>query len=152
MNIGRRLKEERERLGMNQTGFAAIAGASKHAQINWEKGEATPNANALAAWAEKGLDVLYVVTGSRSFTPPSPTSSEHQTIIRDYDASSPDGKEAIRRMAAATALGAAAIAGGGRSGAHGSRKYLGPTTHQEFHESAPIVGQVVTTKPRKKKS
>ncbi len=70
MNIGRRLKDERERLGMSQTEFAAIAGASKHAQINWEKGDATPNANALAAWAEKGLDVLYVVTGSRSFCSP----------------------------------------------------------------------------------
>lgn len=152
MNIGRRLKDERERLGMSQTEFAAIAGASKHAQINWEKGDATPNANALAAWAEKGLDVLYVVTGSRSFVPPSPISSEHQAIIRDYDASSPDGKEAIRRMAAATALGAAAISGGSRPRAHAPRKYLGPVTHQDFHESAPVIGQVVTMKPRKKKS
>lgn len=66
MNLGARLKAERERLGLSQTEFAAVAGASKHAQINWEKGAAAPNAAALAAWAECGLDVLYVVIGERS--------------------------------------------------------------------------------------
>lgn len=66
MNLSLRLKEERERLGLSQTAFAALAGASKHAQINWEKGVASPNAEALAAWSENGLDVLYVVTGKRS--------------------------------------------------------------------------------------
>ena len=66
MNLHERLKEERERIGLSQTAFAALAGASKHAQINWEKGAASPNAAALAAWADAGLDVLYVVTGQRS--------------------------------------------------------------------------------------
>lgn len=66
MNLGARLKEERERLGYNQTDFAALAGASKHAQINWEKGVAAPNAVALGAWAAAGLDVLYVVTGQHA--------------------------------------------------------------------------------------
>lgn len=66
MDLPTRLKEERERLGFSQTKFAAIADASKHAQINWEKGAASPNAAALAAWASVGLDVLYVVTGERS--------------------------------------------------------------------------------------
>lgn len=66
MNLQERLKAERERLGFNQTDFAAVAGASKHAQINWEKGASTPNAAALAAWAEHGLDVLFVVTGHRT--------------------------------------------------------------------------------------
>lgn len=63
MNFGVRLKSERERLGYNQTDFAALAGASKHAQINWEKGTAHPNAAALAEWARAGADVLYMITG-----------------------------------------------------------------------------------------
>lgn len=66
MDLGFRLKAERERLGLSQTEFAAIAGASKHAQINWEKNAAAPNANALCAWAGRGLDVAYVVTGLSS--------------------------------------------------------------------------------------
>jgi|GEM_PF-1364119 len=66
MNLATRLKAERERLGFSQTDFAALAGASKHSQINWEKGAAAPNATVLAAWAAHGMDVLYVVTGQRS--------------------------------------------------------------------------------------
>lgn len=72
MDLQERLKAERERLGFNQTDFAAVAGASKHAQINWEKGATTPNAAALAAWAERGLDVLFVVTGQRTGSVDSP--------------------------------------------------------------------------------
>ena len=81
MNLGERLKAERERLGLSQTGFAAIAGASKHAQINWEKGVASPNATALAAWADQGLDVLYVVTGQHS----NAATSQH-LVSREIDA------------------------------------------------------------------
>lgn len=63
MGIGERLKEERERLGFSQTEFAAVAGASKNSQYNCEKGERCPDAAYLAAVAEKGVDILYVVTG-----------------------------------------------------------------------------------------
>ena len=66
MQMGERLKEERERLGLNQTDFAALAQATRKALFNWEVGTAAPNAVALAAWAGHGLDVLYVVTGQRT--------------------------------------------------------------------------------------
>lgn len=65
LNIGERLKEERVRLGYNQADFAAIAGVAKTSQFNYEKGERSPDAAYLAAVAEKGVDVLYVVTGVR---------------------------------------------------------------------------------------
>lgn len=38
VGIGERLKEERERIGLNQTELAAKAGASKNSQYNYEKG------------------------------------------------------------------------------------------------------------------
>ena len=66
MHTGERIKEERERLDFNQADFAALAGATRKTLFNWESGAASPNAAALAAWAEAGLDVLYVVTGQRS--------------------------------------------------------------------------------------
>ncbi|MCL8304586.1 helix-turn-helix domain-containing protein [Pseudomonas putida] len=72
MNIGERLREERVRLGYNQADFAAIAGVAKTSQFNYEKGDRSPDADYLAAIAEKGVDVLYVVTGVRS---PQPTDS-----------------------------------------------------------------------------
>lgn len=65
LNIGERLREERVRLGYNQADFAAIAGVAKTSQFNYEKGERSPDAAYLAAVSEKGVDVLYVVTGVR---------------------------------------------------------------------------------------
>lgn len=65
MTIGERLKEERSRLGMNQTDIGALGGVGKTTQINYEKGNGVPDARYLAAVAEKGVDVLYVITGQR---------------------------------------------------------------------------------------
>lgn len=66
LNFGERLKQERVRLGYNQANFAAIAGVAKTSQFNYEKGERSPDATYLAAVAEKGVDVLYVVSGRRT--------------------------------------------------------------------------------------
>ena len=64
--IGTRLKEERERLGMNQESFAAIAGAKRRTLVDWEKGSTSPTAVQLAAFAEFGVDIQYVLTGDKS--------------------------------------------------------------------------------------
>ena len=65
VTIGGRLKQERQRLGLSQTAFAEIASASKRSAIGWEKDASSPNATALSAFADAGVDVLYVVTGRR---------------------------------------------------------------------------------------
>jgi len=64
--IGVRLREERERLRMNQTEFAALGGAAKRSQVRYEAGDKAPDARYLARVANSGTDVLYVVTGRRS--------------------------------------------------------------------------------------
>lgn len=61
-----RIREERERLGFSQMAFAALAEASKRAQIGWEQSRSSPNIEVLAAWAKAGADVLYIVTGERA--------------------------------------------------------------------------------------
>ncbi|EBQ9987690.1 XRE family transcriptional regulator [Salmonella enterica subsp. enterica serovar Oranienburg] len=63
--IGERLKEERTRLGMNQTDFAMAGGVQKHAQIRYEKGERSPDGNYFEAVSKIGVDVLYVLTGRK---------------------------------------------------------------------------------------
>ena len=110
MNLHERLKEERERLGHSQTAFAALAGASKHAQINWEKGAASPNAAALAAWADAGLDVLYVVTGQRSQpVPPTATLPPRQRALLDnFEHTDEEGKRHVEQAALLAAKSAAA--------------------------------------------
>jgi transcriptional regulator with XRE-family HTH domain len=51
---------------MSQTEFAALGGASKRAQIRYESGERSPDAEYLAGIAARGADVLYIVTGKRA--------------------------------------------------------------------------------------
>lgn len=64
--IGDRLREERERLRFSQAAFGELGGVKANAQGNYEKGDRYPDAAYLAAVAEKGVDVLYVVTGRRT--------------------------------------------------------------------------------------
>ncbi len=63
-----RLKEERERIGLNQTAFAAVGGVSRMAQINYEKGARYPDLAYLEAIAKIGCDIQYIVIGNRSST------------------------------------------------------------------------------------
>lgn len=63
--VGRRLREERERLGLSQTEFGRQGGVTKQAQINYESDKRSPSTDYLAKVAELGVDILYVVTGRR---------------------------------------------------------------------------------------
>ncbi|WP_085631317.1 helix-turn-helix domain-containing protein [Pseudomonas sp. R16(2017)] len=98
MGIGDRLKEERERLGLNQTDFAAKAGASKNSQYNYEKGERSPDASYLAAVAEQGVDVLYVVTGQRFAADEGTLSQDDLEIVLHVRALDAKDKEAVMRL------------------------------------------------------
>lgn len=66
--ISSRIKEERHRLGYSQEAFAGLAGASKHSQINWEKGTFAPNADVLSVWMSSGADIPYILTGERGMS------------------------------------------------------------------------------------
>lgn len=103
MTIGERLKEERSRLGMNQTDIGALGGVGKTTQINYEKGNGVPDARYLAAVAEKGVDVLYVVTGQRKpmeSTQLSAAMAEFVELLIEMDS---EDLEVLRRTAQAFA-------------------------------------------------
>lgn len=68
--IGGRLKDERTRLGMNQTDFGAIGSVKKETQLNYESGKRMPDAEYLAKIAAAGADVGYILTGARTPKPP----------------------------------------------------------------------------------
>lgn len=78
--MGKRLKEERERLGFSQPAFAALAEASKSSQASWEKETAYPNAKALEVWARIGVDVSYVVTGKPALGVEALTADEREIL------------------------------------------------------------------------
>ncbi|MDC0994043.1 helix-turn-helix domain-containing protein [bacterium] len=69
-DIGSRLREERERLGLSQAKFAELGGAKRASQYNYEAGLTFPDANYLAAIASAGADPLYILTGDREQATP----------------------------------------------------------------------------------
>lgn len=89
MTLQDRLKEERERLGFNQTQFGAIGGTTKKSQIDYEKGTTQPRASYLAALAKIGVDVQYVLTGERSAQA---LSNDEILLLDAYRAAKPDVK------------------------------------------------------------
>lgn len=103
MNIGERLKEERVRLGYSQADFAAIAGVAKTSQFNYEKGERSPDAAYLAAVAEKGVDVLYVVTGERKPQPADSLTALEAQVVAGLRAMTEESAESVVRITRALA-------------------------------------------------
>jgi transcriptional regulator with XRE-family HTH domain len=76
MGIGARLREERERLGLNQEGFGQLGGVRKQAQLLYEKDERKPDSDYLVAVAAAGVDVLFVLTGRRQSDLPGDASEQ----------------------------------------------------------------------------
>lgn len=108
MGIGARLKEERERLGVNQETLGAAGGVRKQAQLRYEQGDRSPDAAYLAGVASRGVDVLYVITGQHAGgVKPAPTlTAEEETLLAYFRAAPP----AVRRAALGALLGAAQAA------------------------------------------
>src|SRR3972149_1178502 len=79
--IGTRLREERERLHLNQTDFAQLGRAAKRSQVRYESGDKSPDAEYLAGVANAGADVLYIVTGERRTASPNAFRAELLTQV-----------------------------------------------------------------------
>lgn len=64
--IGLRLRQERNRLKLSQSALGAIGGVETNAQGNYENGTRSPKADYLLRIAEAGVDLNYVMSGTRS--------------------------------------------------------------------------------------
>ncbi len=124
-SIGDRLRDERKRLRMNQAILGAHGGVSKETQINYEKGQSMPAADYLAKVAAFGVDVLYVVTGTKTPVrqsviaavshddeevqgrPVIPLDERAQLMLSNYMASDDEGRRTIEGTAL---LGAKSVA------------------------------------------
>lgn len=65
-NIGRRLRDERVRLGYSQETFGTRIGTTGRTIKKYEGNETSPRASELAVAWSAGVDVLYVITGERA--------------------------------------------------------------------------------------
>jgi len=64
--FGTRLFEERLRLGLSQARLAAAFGGSRLSIVHYESGRSAPSAETLIALDSLGVDILYVLTGTRN--------------------------------------------------------------------------------------
>ncbi len=106
MSLAERFKTERERLGLTQPRVAVLTGVGKTTVINWEKGQSSPTAAQLAALADAGMDVLYVITGERSSAQPAHDAAE-QVLLDAYRRCSAEGRQHLIATAALLAAGVA---------------------------------------------
>lgn len=65
--FGERIKEERQRLKLNQADFAELARVSRASQAHYEREHRVPDLNYLAALFKK-VDVPYIISGERGST------------------------------------------------------------------------------------
>lgn len=143
MHIGDRLREERERLGLNQAEFAASAGYARKSQFNYETGKSPPDATYLVAIEAIGVDVVFVLFGRRGLEPAQVLNAEEMALVRCYRSMSTEARAAMNATAIALLAG---IASPDRSG-----------VTQNFHGKVgtaagrDIVNYGAGVKPRRKK-
>ena len=101
-----RLREERRRIGLNQTEFAELGGVKKGAQLNYESGERSPDANYLLAIAAAGVDINYLITGVISDNTITEDESE---LIEGYRALDVRGKAGVLNMISVLNPGAGTV-------------------------------------------
>ena len=88
-----RLREERVRLGYNQTDFAAVAGTTQRSQTVYETGKRSPDLEYLAAIATVGADVQYIATGKRTVANSVQTDAMEKAISTAFEMIKTSGVE-----------------------------------------------------------
>lgn len=81
---GERLREERDRLGLNQTDFGVVAGVSRGTQKAYELETSSPSIDYLLALQGMGVDVHYVLTGSRISTDADSLAPDEASLLEHY--------------------------------------------------------------------
>lgn len=118
------MREERQRLDLNQTQLGETGGVTKKTQMLYEAGDRYPDAAYLAAIAAAGADVRYIVTGEREGPAPEVLSSDERELLALF--------RAAPLAVKAAAIGALQGAAGAVSNKDGPRY----TVSQSFH--APV--------------
>lgn len=100
---GERLREERDRLGLNQTDFGTQAGVSRGTQKAYELESSSPDIRYLMTLQTMGVDVNYVLTGARISTEGGSLTADEAGLL-EYYRQLPEGDRAqTKRMVTALA-------------------------------------------------
>jgi transcriptional regulator with XRE-family HTH domain len=82
--FAKRLKEERDRLGLSQTQLAIETGISRLLISRYELAKTLPGTEVLLKMNERGVDVAFLITGNRSVLDHEPAlfNRAHQEVKR----------------------------------------------------------------------
>lgn len=98
--IGLRIKEERVRLNLSQQKLADYIDVSKRTLIDWEKDRTSPTAVQLSALSSIGMDIMYIVTGSRLINKESPygtvNNADEAEMLAEYREGDDDARDVAR--------------------------------------------------------
>ena len=97
MRIGSRLTEERQRLGYTQADMAKRGGIAFRTYCDYESGRSEPRGSFLAAIADHGVDILYVIVGTRG-QKSTTLSREEEALLDNYRHADPQDQAAARRL------------------------------------------------------
>lgn len=95
--FGGRIVSERKKLGLSQIDLLTRTGVSKSTQIKYEAGTSYPDAEYLMKLDIIGLDVMYILTGLKTYEA---TTDEEQNLLEAYA----DAPETLKRAAFAVLL------------------------------------------------
>lgn len=101
--VGERLREERDRLGLNQTDFGISAGVSRGTQKAYELESSWPDVRYLVALQGMGVDVHYVLTGSRHTIDAASLSEEEASVLEKFRSLPESDRAAVKRLTGALA-------------------------------------------------
>jgi len=85
MSMGERIRNEREKIGLQRKELAEKMGVSDTTQGNYEKNRKAPDAKYLEQMAELGADVQYIITGNPTLRPEDATLLDDWLKLNDAD-------------------------------------------------------------------
>ncbi|RHW21712.1 transcriptional regulator [Pseudomonas jilinensis] len=101
--VGERLREERERLSLNQEAFGHLGGVNRNTQAKYEKAERNPDSAYLIGLSAAGVDLLYVLTGRRLPPPEESLGTDETELLNSFRKLTLADKAAVLRLTAALA-------------------------------------------------
>lgn len=94
-SFGDRLLSERRRLNLNQTDMGKLGGVTLNTYGSYESGKRVPDAECLASLHVAGVDVYYLLTGSRSN---SALSQEETQLLEGFNRMDERGKAVVQAV------------------------------------------------------
>ncbi|MBT0351738.1 helix-turn-helix transcriptional regulator [Morganella morganii subsp. morganii] len=101
MQIGVRLREEREKLRLTQTEMAKICGVAFRTYCDYEASKTEPKASLLMNLNKIDVDVMYILTGCRILQ--KNISVDETSLLDNYRSMSPAARLNVLAVAAAFA-------------------------------------------------